>query len=95
MIKGIFKLKRKDHRNTKITKGKNIGKGIHAVKVVEQPLRKLVGRLKDKCSKIIYIYKKQLKDIQKYVKYDVRTLNMDRGLTTFNIYIVIFKLHCN
>ena len=77
MIKGIFKLKRKDHRNTKITKGKNIDKGIHAVKVVEQPLRKLVGRLKDKCSKIIYIYKKQLKDIQKYVKYDVKTLNMD------------------
>ena len=52
-------------RNMKITKGKNLmGKGKHIVKVVNQPLPKLIGRLKDKSSKIVYIYNKQLRDRQ-------------------------------
>ena len=38
-------------------KGNNlIGKGKNTVKVVDQPLIKQVGRLKDKNSKIIYIH---------------------------------------
>ena len=40
-------------------KGKNfIGKGKHTVNVVDQPLIKLVGTLKNKSSKIIYINNK-------------------------------------
>ena len=40
-------------------KGKNlIGKGKHTVKVVDQPLIKQVGRIKDKSSKITYTYSK-------------------------------------
>ena len=43
--------------NMKITKEKNlIGKGKYIVKTVDQPLIKLVGRLKDKSSKLIYIH---------------------------------------
>ena len=46
-------------KKKKFTKGKiSLVKGKHIVKVVDQPLIKLVGRLKDKSSKIIYIYRK-------------------------------------
>lgn len=42
-------------RNMKIIKGKKlIGKGKHIVKVGNNPCTNLVGRLKGKCSKIIY-----------------------------------------
>ena len=42
----------------KITEGKNLtGKGKYIVKAVNQPCIKLVGRLKDKSSKIMYIHK--------------------------------------
>ena len=34
-------------------------------KVVDQPLTKLVGRLKDKSSEIIFIYNALLRDTQK------------------------------
>ena len=45
----------------KITKGKNLfGKGRYIVKVVNQPHTKLVGGLKDKSSKIMYIHSKPL-----------------------------------
>ena len=36
----------------------------HTVKVGNHPHTKLVGRLKDKTSKIIYSHNKQLRDIQ-------------------------------
>ena len=46
----------------KITKGKSLfGKGKYIVKVVNQPHKKLVGRFKDKSSKIMYIYNKPLR----------------------------------
>ena len=46
-------------RNMKITKEKNlIGKCKYTIKVINQQLINLVGRLKDKSSKIIYIYNK-------------------------------------
>ena len=49
----------------KITKEKNlIGKRKNTVKVVDQPLIKLVGRLKHKSNKIIYIHNKCLRDTQ-------------------------------
>ena len=48
-----------------------IGKDKNPVKV-DQPLPKLVRRLKDKSSKIIYMHNKQLTDAQKDVKYDVK-----------------------
>ena len=38
-----------------------IDKDKHIVKVVDQPLIKLLGRLKKKSSKIIYIYSKLTK----------------------------------
>ena len=40
------------------------GKDKHAVKVGSHPHTKLVGRLKNKSSKIIYIHNKQLRDTQ-------------------------------
>ena len=44
-------------RYMKITEGKNLaGKGKYTVKVVNQPCIRLVGRLKDKSSKIMYIH---------------------------------------
>ena len=46
----------------KITKGKNLfGKGRYIVKVVNQPHTNLVGGLKDKISKIMYIDNKPLR----------------------------------
>ena len=48
-----------------------IGKGKYTVKVVNQPLIKLVGRLNDKRNKVIYIHSKQLGDTQKNVIYGV------------------------
>ena len=43
----------------KTTIGKNlIGKDKHTVKVVDETLIKLIGRLNDKNSKIIYIHNK-------------------------------------
>ena len=44
---------------------KLIGKGKHTVKVGNQPHTKLVGRLKGRSSKILYIHNKQLKNTQK------------------------------
>ena len=44
-------------RYMKIMEGKNLaGKGKYTVKVVNQPCIRLVGRLKDKSSKIMYIH---------------------------------------
>ena len=66
-------------------KGKNhIGKGKHTAKIVNQPLIKLVGRLKDKSSKIIYVYNKQLQDthMQKDVKYDIKYIKYGWGSKT-------------
>ena len=42
---------------------KLIKKGKHTVKVGNHPDTMLVGRLKEKSSKIFYIHKKQLSDI--------------------------------
>ena len=62
----------------KITKGKNsIDKGRYPVKVVYQPLTKLVGRLKDKSSKIIYVDNKQLRDTQKGMNCDVKNSKLE------------------
>ena len=47
-----------------ITKEKLIRKDKYAVKEVNQPYIKIVGRLKDKSSKIISIHNKQLRDTQ-------------------------------
>ena len=41
-----------------------IGKGKYIAKVVNQPFIKLVGSLKDKSSKIIYVHDKWIKDTQ-------------------------------
>ena len=64
MLKGLLRRKEKaTTRNKRITKGKNLtGKGKHIVKVVDQPLIKLVEKLQDKRSKIICIYNKYLRD---------------------------------
>ena len=43
---------------------KLISKGKHIGKVGNHPHTKLVGRLRDKSSKIIYIHNKQLRDTQ-------------------------------
>lgn len=44
-------------------KGKNfIGKGKHGIKVVDQLLVNVVGRLKDKSSKTIYRHSQYLRD---------------------------------
>ena len=43
-----------------------ISKGKQTVKVGNHPYTKLAGRLKDKSSKIIRIYNKQLRDTQNY-----------------------------
>ena len=40
------------------------GKGKHTIKLGNHPHTKLVGRLKDKSSKIICIHNKQLSDTQ-------------------------------
>ena len=49
----------------KIMGGKKlIGKDKYIVKVVNQPHRKLVGRLKDKSTKITYHHNNQLRDTQ-------------------------------
>ena len=70
------------NRNIKFTKGKNlIGKGKYTLKVVDQPLIKLVGRLKNKICKIIYIHNKCLRNIQqKDVKPDVININCEGGV---------------
>ena len=44
--------------------GKLTGKGKHIVEVENQLHTKLVGRLKDKSNKIIYVQNKQLRDSQ-------------------------------
>ena len=44
------------------------GKGKHRIKVGNHPHTKLVGRLKDKSSKIICIHNKQLRDAQKIIR---------------------------
>ena len=52
------------------------GKGKHRIKVGNHPRTKLVGRLKDKRSKIICIHDKQLRDAQKIdVKYSIKNSN--------------------
>ena len=54
------KQKRKGHdqKYEKYRRKNHIGKVKYTVKVVAQPLIKLLGRLKDKSSKIIYIHSK-------------------------------------
>lgn len=55
-------------RNKKLWKKNLTGKGkqvVVVVKVVDQPPVKLVGRFKDKSSKIIYIPNKQLSNSPK------------------------------
>lgn len=42
------------------------------IKVANQLLTKLVGRLKDQCSKIIYIYSKLLRHTENKKIYDVK-----------------------
>ena len=42
------------------------------VKVINQLLTKLVGRLKDQCSKIVYICSKLLRATENKKKYDVK-----------------------
>ena len=76
-VKGnsLSKKEKATTRNMKIMKGKTspIKEINYTVKVVNQPCTKLVGRLKEKSSKIIYICNKQLRDIQnKNVKCDVK-----------------------
>ena len=44
------------------------GKGKHRINVGNHPRTKLVGRLKDKSSKIICIHNKQLRDAQKTIR---------------------------
>ena len=52
-------------KNTKITKEKIlISKSKHTVNVENQPHIKLVGRLKDKHNKTIYIHNKYLREKQ-------------------------------
>ena len=51
--------KHENYKQKKLT-----GKGKHIVKVGNHSLIKLVGRLKDKSSKIIYIHIKQLRERQ-------------------------------
>ena len=48
------------------------GKSKYTEKLVNQLCIKLVGRLKDKSGKIIYIHSKQLRDTQTDLKYDVK-----------------------
>ena len=58
MFKRPLKVEKATCRNRKIMKEKNlIGIGKYAVKVVDKPLIQLVGRIKDKSSKIVYIHK--------------------------------------
>lgn len=47
------------------------------MKLVDQPLIKLVRRLKDKSSKIIYIDNKQLRDTQKGMNCDVKNSKLE------------------
>ena len=63
MLESSLKEKKKTiTRHIKITKGKYlIGKGKYTVMVEDQPLIKLIGRLKDKSSNTIYIHNKQLR----------------------------------
>ena len=66
-IKGssLSKKEKTRTRHIKVIKEYNlIGKGKYTVKVVDQPLTKLVGRVKKQSSKIIYIHDRQLQDIQ-------------------------------
>ena len=53
------------------------GKGKYAIKVGSHPNTKLAERFKDKSSKIIRIYNKQLKDTQNNldVKYNIKNSN--------------------
>ena len=68
-VKGTS-LGEKEKATTGNKKQKNYGmkkltsKGKHIVKVGNHPHTKLVGRLKDKSSKIICIHNKQLRDTQ-------------------------------
>ena len=65
-VKGssLSEIKKATTRNMTITKEKLIRKDKYAVKEVNQPYIKIVGRLKDKSSKIISIHNKQLRDTQ-------------------------------
>ena len=57
----VSKREKTTTRNMKIKKGKKIfSKGKYTIKVVSYPCIKLVGRLEDTRSKIIYIHSKQL-----------------------------------
>ena len=77
-IKGssLSKKEKTRTRSIKVIKEYNlIGKGKYTVKVVDQPLIKLVGRIKKQSSKIIYIHDRQLQDIQnKKVKNNVKSI---------------------
>ena len=58
MFQGILYMKKYKNFERK----KLISNGKYTVKIVNQPGKKLVGRLKGKNSKIIYIRNRQLKD---------------------------------
>ena len=83
MLRDFFKWKGKDHyQKHENYERKNLtGKGKHTVKVVDQPLIKLVGSLKDKSSKITYIHNKQLRDTQNKKMQNMmsKTLNVGGG----------------
>ena len=59
-----MKKKRPQLETRKLPNEKLTSKGKHTVKVGNHPHTKVVGRLKDKNSKIIYIHNKQLRDTQ-------------------------------
>ena len=56
--------KKKLQLGTKLWNGKLVNKDKHTVKLGNHPCTKLVGRLKGKSTKIIYIHSKQLRDTQ-------------------------------
>ena len=57
-----------------------IGKDKNSVKVENQPVLKLVQRLKEKNSKIIYMHNKQLMDAQNDVKYMKNSKHGEKGV---------------
>ena len=58
---------------------KLIGKDKYIVKVVNQPHRKLVGRLKDKSTKITYHHNNQLRDTQSNQTQNMRKTIIMKG----------------
>ena len=68
-----------NNNNKKIWNEKLTSKGKYKVKVGNHPDMKLVGTLKDKSSKIIYIHNKRLRDTlnKLYLKYDIKKSNHD------------------